>query len=162
MWLTAAAFVVGCNPATAPEFPTTSYAPQNAVTQFREKIPIEETITFFSECAGEIVELQIRQLLIIHEVTREGVMFHGHFTILDRGTSGVGLTSGTRYRQVGVTKGNLNIHEPVPVTESFVNQLNLISAGSRPNLTIHESFHITINANGEIAVVRETERVECK
>ena len=49
-----------------------------------------------------------------------------------------------------------------PIVASFGNALNLIGQGTAPNLTIHETFHLTINASGVTTVERETQRIECK
>ena len=72
-----------------------------------EKAPVELIDTAFVPCAGgegELVELQIREQAVTHESVDAQGRIHFHFIVNDKGTTGVGLSSGTRYRQVGATR----------------------------------------------------------
>ena len=84
------------------------------------------------------------------------------FIVNDKGTTGTGLLTGTQYRQIGATRENDLVVEDAPVVVSFANILNLVGQGQAPNLLIHETFHLTINANGVTTVEREIERIECR
>jgi hypothetical protein len=87
---------------------------------------------------------------------------HIHTNINDKGSTAVGLTSGTTYHEVGTTRENVTEVESLPTTVSFVNVLEFIGQGSAPNLAIQERFHLTVNASGVVTVERETERITCK
>ena len=74
-----------------------------------EKAPVELIDTAFVPCAGvggESVELRIREQVVTHETADAQGRTHFHFIVNDKGTTGVGLSSGTRYRQVGATREN--------------------------------------------------------
>jgi hypothetical protein len=126
------------------------------------KAPVELTDTAFIPCSGESVELQIREQVVTHESVDAQNRIHLHFVVNDKGTTGVGLTSGTRYRQVGATKENDLIVDDLPRVVSVGNVLDLIGQGSAPNLTLHETFHLTITAAGATTVEREAQRTTCR
>ena len=130
-----------------------------------EKAPVELIDTAFVPCAGaqgELVELHIREQIVTHESVDTQGRTHLHFIVNDKGSTGVGLSSGIRYRQVGATRENDLMIGDTPMVASFGNALNLIGHGTAPNLTIHETFHLTITGSGVTTVDRETERIECK
>jgi hypothetical protein len=140
-------------------------APGGSVLAAVVKAPVELIDTTFVPCAGlggEEVELDVREQVVTHESADAQGKTHFHVIINDKGTTGVGLTSGTRYHQVGATRENDLIVGDVPVVVSFANLLNLIGRGSAPNLTVHETFHLTINAGGVTTVEREIQRIECR
>jgi hypothetical protein len=37
-----------------------------------------------------------------------------------------------------------------------------VGQGQAPNLLVHETFHLAINANGVTTVERETQRIVCR
>jgi hypothetical protein len=79
------------------------------------------------------------------------------------GVSAVGLTTGTKYVVPGMLHDNFNLEgADFPLTHTFVNNFQVIGAGSVPNLNLHETFHITINANGEITTAFDNVRAECQ
>lgn len=125
--------------------------------------PVVGTEVRFEECLGEEIRVDYREQLVEHELVDAQGRLHIHTIINDKGSTAVGLTSGTTYHQVGATKENdIIIVEPLPRVASFVNVLNLIGQGSARDLAIYESFHLTINATGVVTVDRETQRITCK
>jgi hypothetical protein len=129
------------------------------------KAPIELIDTAFVPCAGEAgeeVELDVREQVVTHESVDAQGRTHVLFIVNDKGTTGVGLTSGTKYHQTGATRNTDLLVGDSEVIASFVNVLNLIAQGSAPNLAILETFHATINANGVTTVERETQQIECR
>jgi hypothetical protein len=152
--------LAGCAGDGSPAAPDT--AASGEVLASVVKIPIEETFTAFQECAGEELEFHIREQLVVHESVDAQGKIHFHSVINDKGTTALGLTSGAQYHQVGATRETDKVVESFPVIISFVNVFNIIGDGSAPNLTIHETFHLTINASGVVIVERETQRIECK
>ena len=156
-----------CDRATAPvDTPAgPSAGPPGGLLATASKAPIELIDTAFVPCAGEAgeeVELQSREQVVTHESADAQGRIHVHFVVNDKGTTGVGLTSGTSYHQVGATRENDQVVGASPVDVSFGNVLNLVAQGSAPNLSIHETFHLTINAAGVTTVERETQRIECR
>jgi hypothetical protein len=95
-------------------------------------------------------------------VTVEGKFFHGHLTFLDRGTRGVGLTTGATYRQTGAEQDFLHIQGEVGSQERFHNTLNLISQGSLPNIVFTEVFRVKIGPGGVIQLTFDKIRQNCR
>jgi hypothetical protein len=127
------------------------------------KTPVVGTEVRFEECLGEEIRVNFREQLVEHESVDAQGRLHIHTIINDKGSTAVGLTSGTTYHQVGATKDNdILVVDSQPRIVSFVNVLNLIGHGFAPNLLIHESFHLTLDATGGVTVERETERITCK
>ena len=109
-----------------------------------------------------MLEFHLREQLVVHESVDARGGIHFHFVINDKGSTAVGLSSGTTWHQVGATRQTENIRGDAPITVSFVNAFNLISNGSAPNLLIHQLFHITINANGVVTALVDRSRIECE
>jgi len=79
------------------------------------------------------------------------------------GITGYGEVTGDKYQATGVTRHNENL-QPVayPVEYTYVNNFRIIGPGPGNNFVIHETYHITINANGEVTVAIDNFWGECK
>lgn len=126
----------------------------------------EINLSVFVPCAnggaGEVVELSgPLHTLVTFRFNGHQVGGKGHFQ--PQGLSGTGLTTGDSYRGVGVTQsifsGSL---ENGKFTETFVNNFRIIGQGRGNNFAVHENFHLTINANGEVTTFRDNFSADCK
>ena len=127
-----------------------------------QKFPID--ILVFVPCAnggaGELVELTGS----LHETFH--VTFDGrggfHFSVIDnpQGISGIGFTTGDKYQGTGETRDGFN--GVVGFEETYVNNFKIIGQGPGNNFLVHETFHITVNANGTLTVFLDNFSVECK
>src|SRR5262249_15410705 len=116
--------------------------------------PIDQTEVVTNSCTGEDVLVSLSGSLSFHVVFGGNVALEQVQTNLHG--SGVGLSSGSTYI--------LNAHEAVAenfrgmvdpngaVVFSDVQNLDLISQGSAPNLVGTERVHATINSNGTVTV----------
>ncbi len=76
---------------------------------------------------------------------------------------GIGLTTGDKYQGTGVTQDHFNVGaDGLPVTFTFVNNFRIIGQGPGNNYLVHQTFHVTINAHGEVTAEVDNIRVECK
>jgi hypothetical protein len=129
---------------------------------FNAKFPIHlsASVPCANGGAGEVVELTGD----LHDMFSYTIDSNGgvHVDVHDnpQGISGTGLTSGDRYHATGVTRFNLNSTEAMEVT--VVNNFRIIGPGPRNNLLVHDNFHITVNANGDVTASHDNFRVECK
>jgi hypothetical protein len=139
-------------------------APASAQVVVNDSSPI--ALLVFIPCAddgaGELVLVEgDLHTLITFTVNGNNVSGKTHFQ--PQGVSGTGLTTGDTYRGTGVTqdhfKGSLQNGQ---FTQTFVNNFRIIGHGPGNNLLIHENFHLTINASGDVTVVHDNFRVECK
>lgn len=127
-----------------------------------ERFPID--IVVFVPCAaggaGELVELS-GDLHALFHVTLDGSGgFHAKSHFQPQGVSGTGLTTGDKYQGTGVTQDQFN--GKVGFEFTFVNNFRIIGQGPGNNFLVHENFHVTVNANGEVTAFVDNFRVECK
>jgi hypothetical protein len=148
----------GAEPPTGPS-PVPAVTAATVHTRIRQVVDEEQIVT--NPCNGEQVRLHVRQLFVLHEVTIEGKAFHGHLTFLDRGTRGVGLSTGAVYHQVGAEQDFLH-QSDVGVQERIHNTLSLISRGSVPNFQITEVFRIKVTPSGAVTLQFDKLRQECR
>jgi hypothetical protein len=102
----------------------------------------------------------------MHIVMTETVSASGNRHMLvhfqPQGISGTGLMSGTPYQATGVTQQSFSSHDPLPYTSTVVNNFRLIGRGPDNNRLVHENYHITVNANGEITAEHVNASYGCK
>jgi len=80
-----------------------------------------------------------------------------------QGATGVGLTTGDTYRAVGNTQEIDTIALPNGANEfSFINNFRIIGPGPDNNLQVHQTIHVTIDANGTVTTVVDNTSVECR
>src|SRR5205814_1743223 len=110
--------------------------------------------------AGEDVQLtgMIHDLLHITMDAAGGLHVKSHDN--PQGVSGVGLTTGTEYRGTGVTQEESNA--TAGVEDTFVNNFRVVGQGPDNNFLLHENFHVTVNANGDVTASHDNLSVDCK
>jgi len=139
-------------------------APVQAEVVVNESIDLN--LVVFVPCAkgggGELVDLN-GPLHTLITFNINGNNFSGKSHFQPKGISGVGLDTGDKYQGTGVTqnhfKGSFNNGQ---FNATFVNNFRIIGQGPGNNFLIHENFHLTINANGEVATTHDNFSVECK
>lgn len=118
-------------------------------TTFTDRVT-EPFETFVIACNGEEVLLTGELLLISHTTIDAKGGFHSKFTLVPRDVRGVG-SEGTLYKAVGGQRSHFNADaDEAPLDETFTTMFNLVSQGGSENLQSKGTFHITINAKGEI------------
>src|SRR5947209_18075936 len=124
-----------------------SVQPVEAEVQTNLKVPV--TIGVFIPCAaagaGEVVFLtgNLHVLLRFTMDQAGGIHVASHFQ--PQGISGLGQTTGDKYQGTGVTQDEFNAK--VGIEETFINNFRIIGQGNGNNFLVHETLHITINAN---------------
>lgn len=136
--------------------------PVHAAVQSNIKVPID--IGVFIPCAadgaGEVVFLtgNLHVLLRFTMDRAGGIHVASHFQ--PQGISGNGQTTGDKYQGTGVTQDEFNAK--VGIEESFINNFRIIGQGPGNNFLIHETFHITFNANGVPTASIDNFSVDCR
>jgi len=139
-------------------------APANAAIQVNESIPI--SLFVFVPCAaggaGEIVDLSgPLHVLITFTINGNNVSGVQHFQ--PQGISGTGETTGANYQATGLTETTFSTSfQNGQANSTFVNRFDIIGQGPGNNFTVHETAHITTNANGTLTVNFDNFGVECK
>jgi len=127
-----------------------------------ERFPID--LTVFVSCAdggaGEFVQL-IGTLHVLSSVTVDSNGgFRDKSVFNPQGVSGTGLTTGDKYQGTGTTTSVFRL--TVGVSQTYVNSFLIIGQGSGNNFLVQETFHFTVNPNGELTVFFDNFSVECK
>ena len=102
-------------------------------------------------------------LHVLITTTINGNKVSGKTHFQPQGLSGVGLDTGDTYRATGVTQDHFKgSFKNGQFSSTFVNNFRIIGQGRGNNFLIHENFHFTINANGEMTTVHDNFSVDCK
>ena len=80
-----------------------------------------------------------------------------------QGATGVGLTTGDIYNAVGVTQEEDSAPLIGGAAEfTFVNNFRIIGQGTDNNLQVHQTLHLTVNANGDLTTIVTNQIIECQ
>ena len=137
----------------------------SAVTsQTNAEIPID--LFVFVPCAnggaGELIVVS-GPLHVLFQVTISNtgnVLLYAHFQ--PQGISGTGFVTGDKYQATGITQSTNTLSTPFPITSTFVNNFYMIGQGPDNNFKVHETSHLTINANGEVTAFVDNFSVTCQ
>jgi len=146
-------------------FPTIASA--SAITT-TTNLQIPLNLTVLVPCAnggaGEMVDISGTLHVLLHfTMSNSGrVTLKEHFQ--PQGVSGTGQTTGDTYRATGVTQQTMTFdgNDGAPFEFTFINNFRIIGQGPGNNLLIHETVHVTINANGEITAFQNNISTECR
>jgi hypothetical protein len=110
--------------------------------------------------AGELVDLSGTLHVLLHTTLDGSGGFHAKTHFQPQGVVGVGLTTGDIYQGTGATQNHLN--GSVGEESTFVDNFRLIGPGPGNNLLLHETVHVTVNANGVVTALVSNFSVECR
>jgi hypothetical protein len=124
------------------------------------------TFSTFVPCAaggaGEMIDLSgpIHTLVTL---TLNGNHFSGYGKTQPQGISGFGETTGVKYQATGGTSTSFaGSFQNGQFTQTFVNNFRMIGQGPNNNLLVHETSHITLNANGTATSFVDNVSVTCQ
>jgi hypothetical protein len=136
-----------------------------AGTTTNEKTPFDMWV--WVSCAnggnGELVRLtgELHVLFLVTFDQDGGLLVASHFQPM--GVTGLGEVTGDRYQATGITRDNENFRPAgYPFETTYVNNFWIVGQGSGNNFLVHQTFHITVNANGELTTQVDNFRTECK
>ncbi len=111
--------------------------------------------------AGELVVLGGTIHLVFHTTVnndRVQVIVHAN----PQGVTGTGQVTGDIYRGVGATQIVDISRSGLPRVFTVANTFNIIGPGPGNNLLIHDTLHMTVNANGEPTANVTNVSLECR
>lgn len=114
-------------------------------------------------CSGDVLQLTGYLHVLMTWTVDENGGVHGKIQFQPMKLMGEvisGPNVGAKYNGTGGTLDNFNGR--VGETYTYVNNFLMIGRGSAPNYKVHETFHITINADGDPIVVVDNTRTTCK
>lgn len=129
-----------------------------------DSIPL--SLTVFIPCAnngaGEDVILN-GELHVLITLTVNGNNFSGKDHFQPQGLSGFGTVTGDKYQGTGVTQDQFGgSFQNGQSEQSFINNFRMIGQGPGNNFLVHENFHLTFNANGDVTAVHDNFSIDCK
>ena len=138
--------------------------PANTAIQVNDTSAI--SLTVFVPCAlggtGEVVDLA-GPLHTLITFTINGNNVSGYFHFQPQGITGTGETSGNEYNATGVTQQSFQqALQNGQFSLTSVNNFRIIGQGPGNNFLVHETLHITINADGTRTVFHDNFSVDCK
>jgi hypothetical protein len=143
---------------------TTIAIPAHAAVQTNNttEIALSEFVPCAAGGAGEIVDLAGRLHTLI-TLTINGNDVSGTFHFQPQGIVGVGETTGLKYHATGVTEESFKTAlQNGEANLTYVNNFRIIGQGPGNNLLVHETQHITINADGSVTVTHDNFSMDCK
>jgi hypothetical protein len=141
-----------------------SIAPADAAVQVNDKTNVN--LTVFVPCAaggaGEVVDLS-GPLHTLISFTINGNNVSGYFHFQPQGVSGTGETTGANYQATGVTQETFkNSLQNGQANLTFVNNFRIIGQGPGNNFLVHETMHVSVNADGTVTVFHDNFSIDCK
>jgi hypothetical protein len=158
--------ILGCEKKTLlSEASTTDQEFEKSVQKtdvFHENFHEPVEFTEFFDCAGEEIHFSGYFHWNYHTVFNANGDFHSVFVANDHSLSGVGLTTGTKYHEVGATVEVFTFRGSAPFEYNFEITFDFIGQGPGNNVIIKEKVHLTVNANGTTTVSFDKFTQECK
>ena len=141
-----------------------SIAPADAAVQVNDTTNVN--LTIFVPCAaggaGELVDLSGAFHTLI-ALTVNGNNISGYFHFQPQGISGTGETTGDHYEGTGVTEETFrNSLQNGQANSTFVNNFRIIGQGPGNNYLVHETLHVSVNAEGTVTVTHDNFSIDCK
>ena len=142
-----------------------TWGPVAAGVNLNIKVPFAQVV--FVPCAndgaGEFLTISgsLHLLLTATEDSAGGQHLTFHFQ--PQGASGVGEDTGDLYRANGVTRGATHVIQgDFPFIDTFVNNFRMIGTAGGAKFKVHNTVHVTINANGELSADVDNSSVTCR
>jgi hypothetical protein len=123
-------------------------------------------LSVFVPCAaggvGELVDLS-GPLHTLVSFTENDKNVSGYFHSQPQGISGTGESTGDKYQGTGVTQESFETSfQNGQANLTFVNNFRIIGQGPKNNFLVHETLHLTFNANGTLTVSHDNFSGACR
>jgi hypothetical protein len=113
--------------------------------------------------AGEWIALSGSAEFVYVATTDASGAQHIQELTIQQGISGVSLTSGDLYRTAGVHRSGFNaVYGGFPSETDVINNYHLVRVGGGAALAVHETFHVTWSADGELTAQVENFSIICE
>jgi hypothetical protein len=113
--------------------------------------------------AGELVELTGSLNFVFHSIFDQAGGMHLQLRSNLQGVSGVGMTTGAKYRASDSETFVFNVDaDDAPEANTTISSFHVIGQGKGNNFVLHEAAHFTVNANGDTTAQHDYFSVDCK
>jgi hypothetical protein len=130
------------------------------IANVRVPIDLYVYVPCAAQGAGEYVLLTGPLHILFTTTIDDQGGYHSKFQNQPQGISGTGFTTGDKYQATGETQGTFN--GKIGYETTYVNNFKIIGQGPGNNFLIHETFHVTVNPNGELTAFVDHFSVECR
>jgi hypothetical protein len=138
---------------------------QPGSNSFSSSVVVPINLGVFVPCAvggaGELVLLSGNLHSLFHFTDDGAGGFHVMSENNPQGVSGTGSISGDKYQATGVTLSHFNT-SGLPFNQTYVNNFRIIGQGDDNNYLVHQTYHITVNARGQLTALVDNFSVECR
>ena len=133
-----------------------------AMAEVQTNISTDINLAVLIPCTGDTVLLSgPLHTLITATVNGNNVSGKVHFQ--PQGISGTDQSTGAKYQGTGVTQQNISVSlQNGQANFTVVNNFKIIGQGTSANYTVHQTVHITFNANGTATANVDNTKVVCK
>jgi hypothetical protein len=148
--------------ASVAAFASVTAAQAEVLVNDKQTLPFAVFVPCANDGAGEVVAGTI-ELHTLITLSINGNSFSTKYHFQPGGGDLVGTVTGDAYRPTGVTQGTATgslQNGRGEVTD--VNNFRIIGQGPGNNLLIHSTFHLTVNANGDVTVAHSKFSFTCK
>jgi hypothetical protein len=130
-----------------------------------EFVPLEDFVVFIpcaNGDAGENVTLNGLLHIQLHiTINGNSILIKEHFQ--PQGVDGFGEITGEKYQGTGVSQDvSRSDFNGFPFEFNLTDSFKIIGQGPGNNFLVQETFHVAINANGEVTVEHDNLFVDCK
>jgi len=112
--------------------------------------------------AGETIQLS-GSLHIVFHTTVNGNNFVSKSHYQPQGISGVSELTGEKYQATGGTQEVFSgSFVNGKFADTYTNNFRIVGQGTGNNYLVHETFHLTVNANGTVSTTFDKLSIDCK
>lgn len=112
---------------------------------------------------GEFVDLTGSLRVVMTEVVSNSGNYLFRFHIFGSGIEGTGRITGATYRPQGGQNVTLTTQaDALPMTFTSTYVFHVIGQGQAPDWHVHETLHLTVDADGRLTADVENSRVACR
>jgi hypothetical protein len=115
-----------------------------------------------TECGNETVVVSGNVHIVSHGTVNGAGHVQAVFHVNPQNIRGFGVTTGAEYLAPGMLQTVSNVNGAAPVTETYVNNFELIGLGQAPDFTLHQTIRLTINANGDVTAAFDHLITSCR
>ncbi|HEU4559988.1 MAG TPA: hypothetical protein VFS20_19215 [Longimicrobium sp.] len=156
----AAAVLAACGDAGSPTHARPAGGPRAEVL-LNQRFDLETTAANPCLGPGNFVELSGTLHLLFHVTTDQAGGTH-IFSHANAHYDGVDPATGIRYVQNSVRTSHSNTLASGATNTTLTVPRVLVAQGDAPNFTVLETFHLTVNSNGEVTATHTEQRFECR
>jgi hypothetical protein len=131
----------------------------------RVNITIPTQFAIQDRCAGgrfgEIIVFQGEQHLVFNETSTANGHLNTKLHWNADDVTGVGQYTGFTYRATGVSQDHTITDADLPYTNTFINNYHVIGQGQATNADLHETVHVTVDADGNVTAWVTDYNFEC-